>query len=221
MGCTNSKVKEKQNIEQFVRSITCSFSLYKPARRKVFALIEQQTGRRFHLRYLWAFGSNNLVRPLNNMGRLIMKEIPSHMEQMWAYCTWKAILGIQMDKASDMKEKFKDGIEVIKKKLRTIPYLLCFLKGAAEMSVGKLDKMIADEEAHFLNLCRNAIVGLESQNILKKIQANKEAATDKNKRDQAEFIGNTLPDLSDVLPRVFESSVVLVSICFSKKTYKI
>lgn len=87
------------------------------------------------------------------------------------------------------------------------------------MSEGQLDKMLADEETHFLNLCRNAIVGLETQNILKKIQKNKEAATDKNKRDQIEFTGSTLPNLAEVLPKVFDSSVVQVGIriCLLKK----
>ena len=89
------------------------FSLYKAARRKVFALIEKERNKKFHIRHLWAFGSNDLVRPLNNMGRLILKEISSPMDQMWAYCTWKAILGIQMDMASDLKNKFVHGIEVI------------------------------------------------------------------------------------------------------------
>ena len=87
------------------------------------------------------------------------------------------------------------------------------------MSEGQLDKMLADEETHFLNLCRNAIVGLETQNILKKIQKNKEAATDKNKRDQIEFTGSTLPNLAEILPKVFDSSVVQVGIriCLLKK----
>ena len=86
------------------------------------------------------------------------------------------------------------------------------------MSEGKLDKMVTDEETHFLNQCRNAIVGLETQKVLKKIQANKEAATDKNKRDQQEFTGSILPDLSELLPKVFESSVVqvLISTCLPK-----
>ena len=47
------------------------------------------------------------------MGKLILKEIQSPTDQMWAYCTWKAILGIQMDKASDLRARFADGIEVI------------------------------------------------------------------------------------------------------------
>ena len=55
--------------------------------------------------------------------------------------------------------------------------------------------------------------------ILKKIQSNKEAATDKNKRDEMEFSGGILPDLSEVLPKVFDSSVVQVciSMCFKKQ----
>ena len=91
-------------------------------------------------------------------------------------------------------------------------------KGAAKMSEGQLDKMLADEETHFLNLCRNAICGLETQKILKKIQSNKEAATEKNKRDEMEFSGSILPDLSEVLPKVFDSPVVQVCISmFFKK----
>ena len=80
------------------------------------------------------------------------------------------------------------------------------------MSEGQLDKLLADEETHFLNLCRNAIVGLETQDILKKIQNNKEAATDKNKRDQMEFSGSVLPDLSEILPKIFDSKIVQVDI---------
>lgn len=96
-------------------------SLYKSARRRVFSLIEMQLNRRFHIRHLWAFGTDDLVRPLNNMGKLILKNIESPTEQMWAYCTWKAILGIQMDKASDLKEKFAGGIEVILINLEQLP----------------------------------------------------------------------------------------------------
>ena len=89
------------------------FSLYKRARRKVFALIEKHRGKKFHIRHLWAFGSDDLVRPLNNMGRLILNELQSPTDQMWAYCTWKAILGKQMDMASELRAQFADGIEVI------------------------------------------------------------------------------------------------------------
>ena len=189
------------------------FSLYKSARRKVFTLIQNHREKEFHIRYLWAFGTDNLVRPLNNMGKLILKEIQSPTEQMWAYCAWKAILGIQMDKASELRARFADGIEVIMLNFEhlTKPMNRTF-KGAAEMSEGQLDKMVADEETHFLNLCRNAITGLETQNILKKIQKNKEAATDKNKRDATEFTGSTLPNLSEVLPKVFDSPVVQVGL---------
>ncbi len=70
--------------------------------------------RDFHIRYLFAFGQDELVRPLLNMGKLIMKELDSPSDQMWAYCTWKSILGIQMDKASELRHLFKDGIEVLK-----------------------------------------------------------------------------------------------------------
>ena len=192
------------------------FSLYKSARRKVFALIQKHREKEFRIRYLWAFGTDNLVRPLNNMGKLILKEIQSPTEQMWAYCVWKAILGIQMDKASELRARFADGIEVIMLNLEhlTKPMNWTFKK-AAEMSEGQLDKMVADEETHFLNLCRNAITGLETQNILKKIQKNKEAATDKNKRDATEFTGSTLPNLSEVLPKVFDSPVVQVGLIAS------
>ena len=148
------------------------------------------------------------------MGKLILKEIQSPTDQMWAYCTWKAILGKQMEMASELRAQFADGIEVIIIILEQFHpgdiYLT--LKGATEMSEGQLDKLVADEETHFLNLCRNAIVGLDTQKILKKIQSNKEAATDKNKRDQMEFTGSILPDLSEVLPKVFDSSVVQVGI---------
>ena len=108
----------------------CFFSLYKAARRKVFALIEKQTGKKFHIRHLWAFGTDNLLRPLNNMGRLILSDIQSPTEQMWAYCTWKGLLGIQMEKASDLKHKFKDGIEVIKTNLEQFQMSQqCFQRG--------------------------------------------------------------------------------------------
>ncbi len=90
-----------------------AYSLYKAARRKVFGLIQKHRNKEFRIRHLWAFGTDDLVRPLNNMGRLILKEIDSPMDQMWAYCTWKAILGIQMDKASDLRDQFAHGIEVI------------------------------------------------------------------------------------------------------------
>ena len=79
----------------------------------MFGIIQKQRGKPFHIRHLWAFGSNDLVRPLHNMGKLILKEIQSPTDQMWAYCTWKAILGKQMDMASELRAQFADGIEVI------------------------------------------------------------------------------------------------------------
>ena len=88
--------------------------LYKGARRKVFWLMEKQLQRKIHIRYLWAFGQDELVRPINNMGSLIMSEIKSPTEQLWAYSTWKTLLGIQMQKASELRHKFKDGIKVHK-----------------------------------------------------------------------------------------------------------
>ena len=62
------------------------------------------------------------------MGKLILKHIESPNEAMWAYCTWKAILGIQMGKASDLKHLFKNAIEVINTKFRTHPKI-CFQGG--------------------------------------------------------------------------------------------
>ena len=84
------------------------------------------------------------------------------------------------------------------------------------MSRGKLDKMVADEETHFLTLCRNAICALDTQKILSEIQDRKRAQTAKNKRDKEEFLGYVLPDLSELLPKVFESSVVQVCSLFYK-----
>ena len=119
----------------------CFFSLYKAARRKVFALIEKQTGKKFHIRNLWAFGTDDLLRPLNNMGRLILSEIQSPTEQMWAYCTWKALLGVQMEKASDLRHKFKDGIEVIKTNLeRFHTSQQCFQRGLLKCQRGNLTR---------------------------------------------------------------------------------
>ena len=71
------------------------FRLYKMARRKVFGLIQKQTKKTFHIRYLWAFGTDDLVRPLMNMGRLIMSEIESPIEQLWCYSTWKTMVQLQ------------------------------------------------------------------------------------------------------------------------------
>ena len=86
--------------------------MYKNARRKVFGLIQQQIKRPFHIRFLWSFGDADLVRPLMNMGRLIMSEIESPDEQLWCYSTWKTMVGIQMDKASDLAENFRGSVKV-------------------------------------------------------------------------------------------------------------
>lgn len=47
-----------------------------------------------------------------NMGRLIMSEIESPDEQLWCYSTWKTMVGIQMDKASDLAENFRGSVKV-------------------------------------------------------------------------------------------------------------
>ena len=154
------------------------------------------------------------------MGKLILKHIESPNKAMWAYCTWKAILGIQMGMASDLKHLFKNAIEVIHTKFRTHPKICLFtFKGASDLSEGQLNKKVADEETHFLTLCRNAICALESQKILEEINSRKKAQTDKIRRDKVEFLGDALPDLSVILPRVFESQVVLV--CISFKCHKV
>lgn len=71
-----------------------------------------QLKRKFHIRDLWAFGTNDLVRPLLNMGPLIMREIQSESDKLWCYSTWKTLLGIQMQKASDLRENFRGSIRV-------------------------------------------------------------------------------------------------------------
>ena len=76
--------------------------------------------------------------------------------------------------------------------------------------------MMADEETHFLTLCRNAICALETQKILEEINSRKKAQTDKIRRDKEEFLGDALPDLSVILPKVFQSKVVQVCIFFLK-----
>ena len=82
------------------------------SRRKVFGLIQKQTKKIFHIRFLWAFGTDDLVRPLMNMGRMIMSEIESPVEQLWCYSTWKTMVGIQMEKASDLADNFRGSIKV-------------------------------------------------------------------------------------------------------------
>ena len=74
--------------------------------------------------------------------------------------------------------------------------------------------MVADEETHFSTLCRNAICALETQKILEEINSRKKAQTDKIRRDKEEFLGDALPDLSVILPKVFQSKVVQVCIFF-------
>ena len=112
----------KQGLEPIRKTdkefVARTAGLYRGARRKVFKLMEKQLQRKIRIRHLWAFGQDELVRPINNMGSLIMSEIKSPTEQLWAYSTWKTLLGIQMQKASELRHKFKDGIKV--KYLNTI-----------------------------------------------------------------------------------------------------
>ena len=84
------------------------------------------------------------------------------------------------------------------------------IKDVDKLSKGRIDKIISDEETNFLNLCRNAITALDTNKVVKEIQARKRAQTQKNKRDKEEYIGSTLPNLSELLPKVFESRQVQV-----------
>ena len=78
------------------------------------------------------------------------------------------------------------------------------------MSAGELDELISDKEQKFLDTCRNAITILEASDILKKIENSRKAQTIKNRRDASEFLGKELPNISLLLPKVFESPKVQV-----------
>ena len=78
------------------------------------------------------------------------------------------------------------------------------------MSAGELDELISDKEQKFLDTCRNAITILEASDILKKIEISRKALTTKNRRDASEFLGKELPNMSLLLPKVFESPKVQV-----------
>ena len=78
------------------------------------------------------------------------------------------------------------------------------------MSAGELDELISDKEQKFLDTCRNAITILEASDILKKIENSRKAQTIKNRRDASEFLGKELPNMSLLLPKVFESPKVQV-----------
>ena len=101
------------------------------------------------------------------------------------------------------------------RKFRTHSKIHLFtFKGASEMSEGQLNKLVADEETHFLTLCRNAICALDAQKVIDEINSRKKAQTQKIRRDKEEFLGDALPDLSVILPKVFQSKVVQVCIFF-------
>ena len=78
------------------------------------------------------------------------------------------------------------------------------------MSPGELDKLVSAEETNFLTLCRNCITGLESSDMLKRIEISRKAKALKNKQDRSEFLGKELPDLSVLLPKVFDCPKVQV-----------
>ena len=87
------------------------FSLYKPVRRKLFAIIEQELQRPFHIRHLFDFGRDTLVMPLLIMPELITERI-SPNQQGWAYSIWLHILHLQLKAASRNRRQFQEGIKV-------------------------------------------------------------------------------------------------------------
>ena len=80
------------------------------------------------------------------------------------------------------------------------------------MSAGELDELISEKEQRFLDLCRNAITILEASDIMKRIEISRKAQATKNKRDASEFLGKELPNMSLLLPKVFDSPKVQVLI---------
>ena len=110
-----SLARMKQGLDPLSQDkewISRTAGIYLAARRKVFALIEMHLQRKFHIRYLWSFDTKDLVRPLLNMGDLIIENIKSPNEQLWCYSVWKTILGIQIKMASKENKKFKASIRV-------------------------------------------------------------------------------------------------------------
>ena len=73
-----------------------------------------------------------------------------------------------------------------------------------------LEEVASTKETNFITLCRNAITALDSSDILKRIEISRKAQTTKNRQDASEFLGKQLPDLSSLLPKVFDSPKVQV-----------
>ena len=78
------------------------------------------------------------------------------------------------------------------------------------MSPGELAEQISEKEQNFLSLCRNVVTALETSDIMRRIELDRKAMAQKNKTDASEFLGKVLPNLSVLLPKIFDSPKVQV-----------
>lgn len=78
------------------------------------------------------------------------------------------------------------------------------------MSPGELAEQISEKEQNFLSLCRNVVTALETSDIMRRIEIDRKAMAQKNKTDASEFLGKVLPNLSVLLPKIFDSPKVQV-----------
>ncbi len=89
--------------------------------------------------------------------------------------------------------------------------ILCFtVENADQLSPGELAEQVSEKEQNFLSLCRNVVTGLDTSDIMRRIEISRKGQAKKNKEDASEFLGKDLPNLSILLPKVFDSPKVQV-----------
>ena len=74
----------------------------------------------------------------------------------------------------------------------------------------ELSEQVSEKEQNFISLCRNVITSLDASDIMRRIEISRRGQVTKNKADAIEFLGKELPNLSILLPKVFNSPKVQV-----------
>ena len=158
------------------------------------ALLEENLGRHLHYRYFFAFGSVDLITPQANILKWLDDGIDSPTVRIWMYSVYKKIISAQMTKATELKNMFRETIE-----------------GADDMSAVRLKEALEDKAIRFRNIADLVLTEMEKKGWVKKVNNEKIAMRNQNKRDAEEFSGRTLPDPAEVLPRFFNDEGVKVT----------
>ena len=71
------------------------------------------------------------------------------------------------------------------------------------MSPGEIEDEITQQELQFRTLCDLAIRELKSSDMSKQIGRERAAITQRRKKDQEEFMGQSLPGAAETIPQFF------------------